>query len=423
MKGKRMKNFAKRVTIVLLGLVLVATLGVGFGCGGGGGGGEVTIKIGLMTDLTGAASPSLRPIVDAFVDTARYYNDEKLIPGVKIKLSTWDTHFDTARVIPGYDWLKSQGVKVISLVLATDAAIVRPFAERDKISAICSGATPDIENPPGWLFSTAGFSERGWNTMLKWVWDNEWDHGKGPAKIGYGGWNTQIDHEHVEGIKNYAAAHPDQFTYVPCALSPAGTADFTSVAATLKDCDYLSGSAPHEAYLVRDYLATGQTKAKLLDANGSLCANLAFMVKMNGWQCMDGAISMMLCLGLDERDISPLTQRMYDMLLKYRTGGGDLSKYADYLIYEAAGASTTAVVFDILDRCIKEVGAENVSSQAYYNEAIKYQADDELWKNYPVMGFSQTSRVMGQFYAIWKVNAAEQSYRWIGEWVPSREEP
>jgi hypothetical protein len=185
----------------------------------------------------------------------------------------------------------------------------------------------------------------------------------------------------------------------------------------------LSGSGPHVAYLVRDYLATGQAKAKLLDCDGSLAASLALMVKMSGWQSIDGAISMMQCLGLEQRAISPLIQPMYDMLLKYRTGSGDLSKYADYLIYAAAGASATAVAFDILERCIKEVGVENFSSQAFYDAAIKYKTDGELRKSYPIMGFGQTRRHLGQFFAIWKVNAAEQSFRWIGEWVQSRVEP
>jgi len=418
-----MKNLAKTLTVVLLVLVLVGTLGVAVGCGGGGGGGAVTIKMGVVTDLTGPASPALRPIVEVYVDTARYYNDHNLIPGVKIKLSMWDTHFDSARIIPGYDWLKEQGAKVIITFIATDAEVLKPFAERDKIPVLTTGEPGSIENPPGWLFATSGFAGEGMYTMLKWVWDNEWDHSKGPAKIGYGGWNTNVDQTKQDAIKNYAAAHPDQFTYVRCSLSPSGTADFTSVAATLKDCDYLSGSAPHIAYLVRDYLATGQTKAKLLDCDGGLSSILAFMVRMNGWQCMDGAISMMQCLGLEERDISPLTQRMYDMLLRYRTGGGDLSKYADHLIYAAAGASATAVAFDILNRCIREVGAENFSSQAYYDAAIKYQTDGELWESYPVMGFSQTRRHLGQLFAIWKVNAAEQSFKWIGEWVETRVQP
>lgn len=187
-----MENLAKRVSLVLLVLVLVATLGVTFGCGGGEGGG-VTVRIGLMTDVTGPASPALRPIVEAYVDTARYYNDENLIPGVKIKLSMWDTHFDNARLIPGYDWLKGQGAKVIMTVLAPDGEVLRPFAERDKIPILTMGEPHGIEDPPGWLFATSGFTGEGMYTMLKWVWDNDWDHSKGPAKIGYGGWNNEID--------------------------------------------------------------------------------------------------------------------------------------------------------------------------------------------------------------------------------------
>ena len=33
----------------------------------------------------------------------RYCNEEAIIPGVKIKLATYDTHYDPARTLPGWD--------------------------------------------------------------------------------------------------------------------------------------------------------------------------------------------------------------------------------------------------------------------------------------------------------------------------------
>ena len=126
----------------------------------------------------------------------------------------------------------------------------------------------------------------------------------------------------------------------------------------------------------------------------------------------------MSCLSWADRDKSPLVQRMYDMLLRYRTGGKDISNYADNQAYEGAGASFVAVPFDILDRAVNEVGAQNFNGQAYYDAAIKYKTDGPIWENYPVNGYSETKRTLMDYTALWRINAAEESFKWAGEWLP-----
>jgi hypothetical protein len=50
-------------------------------------------------------------------DLVRYHSDEGLIPGdVKLKVASGDTHWDSARTIPGYNWLRG-GQNWIFLVI------------------------------------------------------------------------------------------------------------------------------------------------------------------------------------------------------------------------------------------------------------------------------------------------------------------
>ena len=410
-----MSSLLKKVTIILLILVLVATFG--FGCGKKGEE-RTTITIGCMADLTGVASSAIKPIAEVFVDTARYYNDQDLIPGVKINAIVYDTHFDAARIVPGYDWLRGKGAEIIVVVMAQDAEMLKSFAERNKCVIVSSSGSPGLVEPPGWVFLTSTFSRYPTFALLKWISEHDWDYSNGIPKLGIASWPTLTDLDKVDAMKAYAQAHPDKFEFVDGLLLPTGTMDFQSAVRKLKDCDYISSQSPQGAYFWRDYLAAGYHKAKVLDPDGSMSSALPFFTAMNGWGPLDGAVWGMSCLSWADRDKSPLVQRMYDMLLRYRTGGKDISNYADNQAYEGAGASFVAVPFDILDRAVNEVGAQNFNGQAYYDAAIKYKTDGPIWENYPVNGYSETKRTLMDYTALWRINAAEESFKWAGEWLP-----
>jgi len=88
---------------LVLALIAVLCLGCGKGEEQG-----VTITLGELTDFTGPASVSTLYLHYALQDTIRYYNEEGLIPGVKLKLVSYDTQYSPARTLPGYDWLKEE---------------------------------------------------------------------------------------------------------------------------------------------------------------------------------------------------------------------------------------------------------------------------------------------------------------------------
>ncbi len=91
---------------------------------------KVIITIGNHSDLTGPTSNAMDSINAALDDLIEYFNDENLIPGVELKVVTYDGQMDPARDIPGYEWLREKGADLIFAVLPPTVVILRPIVEK-----------------------------------------------------------------------------------------------------------------------------------------------------------------------------------------------------------------------------------------------------------------------------------------------------
>ena len=118
-------NRSWKVAIVSL-LVLALLVPLSFSCGGGGKG--VTITVGEITDFTGPSAPACIPMHHALEDLVRYYNDEGLIPGAKLRLISYDTRTDASRYTLAYDWCKERGANIMAAMITGSAETIRPFA-------------------------------------------------------------------------------------------------------------------------------------------------------------------------------------------------------------------------------------------------------------------------------------------------------
>jgi len=116
------------LTSCLAILILLATMGLS--CGKGEEEEKATVTIGLISDLTGPAAPALIPISYALYDVVDYYNTEELIPGVEIKTATYDAKYDPSRDIPGWEWVRGKGAKLIYTPLPTTGESLKVFAQR-----------------------------------------------------------------------------------------------------------------------------------------------------------------------------------------------------------------------------------------------------------------------------------------------------
>ncbi|TET87313.1 MAG: ABC transporter substrate-binding protein, partial [Dehalococcoidia bacterium] len=218
-------------------VALLATLC--FGCAEKEEEGKVTITIGHITDMTGPASPAYRAVTFALEDLVRYFNEEDLIPGVKIDIVTYDTGYNPARDIPGYDWCRDRGAKVIYGALPS-AVVLKPFAARDEIPIVTLAVSKDMIDPPGWMFAMNAPVSYQVKAFLKWISEEHWDwQTKGPTKIGSAGWEEPYHGEITKAIREYAEAHQEQFDYVGGYLVPMGTPTWAGEVEKLRGCDYV----------------------------------------------------------------------------------------------------------------------------------------------------------------------------------------
>lgn len=176
---------------------------------------EREIIIGNHTDVTGVASNAMGLLTAALEDTARYYTENNLVPGARFKVVTYDSQYDPAKDVPGYEWLKDRGADIIFSPVAAIAVTLEPRMEEDRIVLYTVAPHPEAFDPPGWVFA-AGNTCANWEaqTLLQWVAENDPDFPRDrPAKIGGAFWNESYGTAILKGAEAYARSHPDQFEW------------------------------------------------------------------------------------------------------------------------------------------------------------------------------------------------------------------
>ena len=405
-KKAKMQNNWKRGIASILVLALIVTLC--FGCAK-----EeeevVTVVIGELTDLTGPAAIPVLPIHHAMMDLVRYYNEEGLIPGVKLRLATYDTRLDPARTIPGWDWVRERGAEVIYAILPQDAEMLKPFGEREKVVITTSSTSRPVIEPPGWAFSSAVPFRPVVKTLLKWVSEEHWDYTKGIPKLGYVGWRVPDAVDEKGAISEYYEAHPEEFDYIGGFLPPSGTMGFGSEAAALKDCDYIFIDVMAGPWFMRDFHDRG-FDAQFIGGTG-VGSMEGFFVEMVGWEGVDGLLSLELTRQWDEP--YPLVDVTKELLYRYHPDEAEeiIRRGSSYV----GGFPCILAFFKILEKAIEEVGAENFDGQAYYDAAVKFEMQLE---GCPKWYFTETRRYMADEVALYKWSAEAEARVRITDWLP-----
>jgi len=392
--------------------VLIAALLVGtplLGCGGGGEG-KTVITIGEITDLTGPASYAMGPLHYALLDLVRYVNEEDPIPGVQLKVATFDCRYDASRSVPGYDWLRGHGAKVILSGLDSDAEVLKSFAERDKVPVYSLTTSLPLIEPPGWAF--CGGCRAPWQTktVLKWIGDH-WDYTKGVPKIGAIGSNLGFSVEMQQAVKEYCQDNPDKFEFVGGYQAPLATTLWSGVTKKLKDCDWIFDGVDGTAManFVRQFRDAGYT-AKFFSQDNIL-ASRGVVVDTVGYERLDGSLA---ASGTGWWDMSyPLIDLLKQLLHK------DHPEEADAIIHSGIGyigGGTQQYFFlKLLRQAIEQAGAKSFSGQAFYDTAVNFKATLE---GYPEWGFSETRRYAIGHSVILEYRADVQDVVKISDWLP-----
>ena len=407
-KGGRMKHQLK----IAMAAVLIVALLVGtplLGCGGGGG--EKVITIGVITDLTGPAGPALQPMLLSLQDLVRHINEDDPIPGVKLKVAVWDDRLDSSRDIPGYEWLKERGAKVIICAVDFPAAILKPFAERDKVVILDNSCSLPLIEPPGWVFCANCPMYQVVLTTAKWIGD-QWDYTEGIPKIGCIGLNASASIEAEKKLKDYCQAHPDKFDYVDGFLVPFATTTWGGQVEKLKDCDWICFPGTDGASIatfVEQFRGKGYT-ARFFGQEALLTFGGLVLETIGGYGPIDGSV-FGAAVGWWS-DTFPVSNLLKELLHKYHPGEEETVR--ESLTYIAGGIQNHFCL-ELIRAAITEVGAENFDGQALYNTAVRFKM---TFEGYAEWGFTDTKRACLEHIRVFKASAEAQDFVAVSDWLP-----
>lgn len=325
----------------------------------------VVITIGNLTDQTGPSANAMETINMGLEDLVKYYNTENLIPGVELKVISYDGQYDPSRDIPGYEWLKEKGADVIFTAVASSVVAIKPRLERDQMILFTVAPTHEVLEPPGYIFSMgAPLSEDLGYTLLKWVAENDPDFPQDrPAKIGGAFWAEAYGNTILDGAEEYALSHPEQYEWEGGYL-PGFTFIWTTEVEALQNCDYVIPPIPMNTF-IEAYRNAGYT-AKFLGTHAH-DAFLGMVDDANLWDEMDG----MYFIRSSEwwTDDSTMVNLMKELLDKNRSdkakdirrmGNGYLAGYNFY------------VMLELIANAIEISGPESFDAQAIFDAAESF---------------------------------------------------
>lgn len=374
---------------------------------------DVDIIIGYFGDMTGPSSSALELVTMALEDAIDRYNEQGLIPGVNLKLVSYDSVFDPARTIPGYEWLRNKGADLILTAIPATPAILGPRAATDGVVVFALTATIEEITPPANVFNMGTIPQYEAYTLLKWIAENDWDYqAKGPAKIGGAAWNEPYSNAFLRGLEEYAVAHPDQFDWVS-----GHTTNFSFVwgpeVEALKDCDYVSLPTPPTSF-VKEYRSAGYD-AKFINS----IPNSAFMGLVDQadlWDEMDG--SLFLYAGMWWNQTGEEIDWVRELLYENHSDDAEeiIRKGSGYI-----GIGSLTKVLEIIGNAAQEVGPENFNSDALYNAAESYI---DYKEGLEIASFSEDKRYAVNYYTMYEISASERDLVLIDpEWYRQSIEP
>lgn len=397
----------KKATVSLLVLALLALPLLGLvGCGKKETG-AVTIKVGYLTDLTGVASPAMTVNQWAILDSWEYLEKTDPIPGVKLKLISYDTGFDASRFIPGYDWLKSKGVVVIYSYMPQVTDTIAQFLARDKMLVFTNTLDASVASNP-WVFQSGMTVADQYNLALQWLSDHWTDYPTKP-KIGIVSWDTSYELPAITAMKDYMQSHADKFDLVGSYSQPAGTVTWSGVVRALKGCDYVcpifAGSTGYSSF-ISQFRAAGGT-ATFFAGEGMPCwTNL--IIPTSGWNAMDGSFDALSWPWFSYQDCTMAAVAKADV--QNHPGETEVSLGYAYVSQVVA----QSFQYEVLKAAVENVGAKNVDKQAVYNAAINFHYTIQ---GMPEMSYSEGNRVNTHYGMIYEWNAEASDLIPISDWL------
>lgn len=357
---------------------------------------KVEIIIGNLSDLTGVSATALSTVNRALEDAVRHYNIHDLIPQAQLKIITFDSQFDAAQDIPGYEWLKQRGADLIFTPMPATAAGIRHRVEADGRVLFSLAPSEKALTPPGRVFCVGGtFGKFMSYTFLDWIATSDPDFPQGrPARIGGAFWAEEYGQQILEGAEAYARAHPDRYQWEGGYLVPPLTWTWGAQVEALRHCDYVFAPVPMHTF-VREFKNAGYP-AKFIGTDAHL-AFLRLIGEANLWPQVDG----MLIINPPEwwNEEGETVNWVREILAENRS-----PKEAKEIIEAGNGylaAAPIRVMLEIIAAAVKTAGPQGFDSESLYNAAEAFSMTEQGMVCY---SFTQTKRTAVNCLGIYELS-------------------
>lgn len=380
----------------------------GLGCGKKEDNETAMLVIGDLTDLSGPAQNAMRVLTWGLQDYCAYMNNEGLIPGLKLKVVSYDTKYDPSRYAVGYDWVKQQGAKVIFTGFPGVAETLSTRAEIDGIPVICASATTTMVDNPGPVFMLATLERGRVPAFLKWVYENDWEDSSETASIAMVSWNVPPDPDIEAAVEEYCADNPSQFTLLGSSMVPAGTMTWSSEVIEFKDCDYIffgSGGAVAPSTFISQY-RDGGGRGKIL-ATDTLFSYWGAIVEKAGWAGVEGTLNA-LNWGWWTHDSDQMRLAIQLLQESHPTEAATLRQTG-----APGGLINGHAAVEMIRAAVGKMGTDNLTSKAIYEafKTVSFSMDGFQTVDYSV------SREGARSIHIWKWSASDEDLVLVSDWI------
>jgi ABC-type branched-subunit amino acid transport system substrate-binding protein len=371
---------------------------------------DVTITVGNLTDKTGVASNAMIAIDTALNDTVEYYNENNLIPGVKLKVISYDEQYDPSRDIPGYEWLREKGADLIWTPVPSAVPTLKSRVDADKFPMFTATANMELEElAGGYVFSLGITPKHEAFTLFNWIAKNDPDFPTDrPARIGGAAWNDGYSNLWFKWAEEYANAHPDKYDWVNGYLT-----DFSFIWDSeihgLKDCDYVYVPIPPHKFM-EDYRAQGY-EAKFIGSDPHT-AFFSMIDKTSLWDEIDGMLFIRSERWYNEEGmIIDLVNQLLDKNHSEKTAAEFRRSGCAYISVKQA-----YLMLDIIKDAAETAGPENLDYQAIADAAKSWSFDIEGIEDFN--SFDATKRYSQNYYAVYEANGSDEIiHRLHPEWL------
>jgi len=375
---------------------------------------NVVITIGNLTDRTGPSSNAMSIIDMSFEDLVEYYNEENIIPGVDLKVVSYDSEYSPSRFIPGYQWLRERGADLIFTPLPGAPPILKPLCDEEEVVLFGAAASYEGYLPPGYTFCGSVSPDHLMYTLLKWIAENDWDYEKkGPAKLGAAGWVSPMVEQSMAGMEEYCTSHPEQFKWVGGYLSNLSFVWSAEVEA-LKDCDYVYPPMASQVTFAKEFRSTGSSSKFI--GNEPHLAYMRLIDDADIWDELDGMLVASASRWWNEEgQLIDLAKRL---LHDNHSGSANdvMEAGCGYL-----AVNNVYIMLEIIRQAVESVGPQNFNSQALYNAAQSYSLNLDGIERY---SFSDSKRFSTNYIGIYEFKAASKDiFRADPEWQEIVREP